>query len=792
MLKLYKILFLVAPAFLHKGRKMDFEFVPHIGQADDAEKDIKGDCCETVDNLLNSDKGEGGFRLGSCYFDMEKLPYPAPRKKYGKRFSYSDFYKHLKREHITEIPVKSLPLSVRSLNGLNKAKICTLKELLSTPIETIQAIPGLGRKSLDEIIEVRGKYLHTLPLYDYILTDKRAAQKTTYYFLRKIGVIPQPITTAKENDCIAARVNEIVEDLGADFCLSVFDDLQSAKRLYHAVREISAQASCLSCAETIAELIGRLNKKIQNAATLPLAEAYCRARCLCEEKRELLTQLLGTCATVTDISQKRFYLCDIAYGLIMDFLGWLSFDIDELGIRLINRAVNKKRYLLSILDMRSRGLTLEAIGCKASVSRERVRQCEAYAVKRLNAADEKPYFMDLVSAILKGEQYITDEDFLSVFRFKGKEILLYLFKLAELDNYEYDKELGMFTREPISLKKAELKKQFAGLPAFLLNKEWPDEINRIAKANGIPYKLAEKAGLAVFKKQKKYYAKRSVILKDVYERILLDHYPNGIKLYEPEAHARIRELAQKTFGDIKLPQNNRALDARIADVAVLWDRGTYIHPSYIKLDKELMAKIDNYIRNMPRTAISYAELFSIFRDELAAKTNITNRYALQGAIKHTLKDKYYSIKDAISKSPVAKLDFEIDEFVKKHGIVTKAKLMEEFKGLRDSAIFQIINRCPEIISVSNARYIHASALNLKEDDYRIKDLIKKHIRISPLSSKQLMNILLVSDKGFLQRNNITDHYKLYGILSYMFRDEFYFSRPFIAQKGEKSLKGRRC
>ena len=60
---------------------MDFEFVPHIGQADDAEKDIKGDCCETVDNLLNSDKGEGGFRLGSCYFDMEKLPYPAPQKE---------------------------------------------------------------------------------------------------------------------------------------------------------------------------------------------------------------------------------------------------------------------------------------------------------------------------------------------------------------------------------------------------------------------------------------------------------------------------------------------------------------------------------------------------------------------------------------------------------------------------------------------------------------------------------------------------------------------------------------
>jgi DNA-directed RNA polymerase subunit alpha len=54
-------------------------------------------------------------------------------------------------------PVKSLNLSVRAQNALEKNGVVTVEELEAMTAEQIKNLDGLGEKSVNEILEVLGK-----------------------------------------------------------------------------------------------------------------------------------------------------------------------------------------------------------------------------------------------------------------------------------------------------------------------------------------------------------------------------------------------------------------------------------------------------------------------------------------------------------------------------------------------------------------------------------------------------------------------------------------------------------
>jgi len=68
------------------------------------------------------------------------------------------------------------------------------------------------------------------------------------------------------------------------------------------------------------------------------------------------------------------------------------------------------------------------------------------------------------------------------------------------------------------------------------------------------------------------YHRSRLTLVRIYEDILKKYYPNGIWVYNDEEIDEFRKHVKNDYGDIKLPENNRAIMARITYVSILRNR----------------------------------------------------------------------------------------------------------------------------------------------------------------------------------------------------------------------------
>lgn len=78
------------------------------------------------------------------------------------------------------------------------------------------------------------------------------------------------------------------------------------------------------------------------------------------------------------------------------------------------------------------------------------------------------------------------------------------------------------------------------------------------------------------------YCRGSLTLQTIYEYILKNYYPKGIKLYEDKEIEKFKARIWELFGNIRLPKSAKAISARIVDIGVLYDREfIYTNPMFI-------------------------------------------------------------------------------------------------------------------------------------------------------------------------------------------------------------------
>ena len=124
-------------------------------------------------------------------------------------------------------------------------------------------------------------------------------------------------------------------------------------------------------------------------------------------------------------------------------------------------------------------------------------------------------------------------------------------------------------------------------------------------------------------------------LAAMYSLVLKKYYPNGIKLYNDSETRRFRHYVHKLFGNVYLPENNRAIAVRLADLTILCDKGKRILPDSVMIPRELLAKIHDAILQSEQPEIMFKDLFEQFKNELLLNTNISNRYFLQGLLRYS-------------------------------------------------------------------------------------------------------------------------------------------------------------
>lgn len=689
-----------------------------------------------------------------------------------------------------------LNLSVRSSNALRNAGIKTISQLFALDAEALCQIKNIGELSVKEIISAKERYSYNnFDIQLYSETPLLQNRKHLSAVLR--SCIEDVLDQKQLQEHIVQHLSKEDSKIMNDTIISIGiagNEIALAAYKYPAKiipvinmlnvfsQQVSEEKELLDyfCCIPIYRLNNRLHPYIDS-----MNPASAKAVII-------ISSLLQNIVTVEDItgvfSEIKGYSQRDALTKLLSFL---SLDVTGYMDNAISNVLVNDERAAHVLRSRCNNCTLQEIAEQIGVTRERVRQIESKAMRHLRARISKSGIdkIAFIGADLNDDEVLTLDEITNYM--KGADnapIIARLFKEDGFSKkYKYVVALNAFVKKDSSNNTANAFEAIRNLPVLIHSSDVKDILKRTSESKNIPLEMLEIEFDNMYKTSKNIRHKGSLSLLLVYDYILEKYYPSGIKPNNNAEMKQLREVICDVFGDIGISDNNRAICARIADFSILCDRGTYIHPKYVVIDESLLNEINNYISTNSRITISFNELFAEFKDKLLSSSNISNRYFLQGILRYRFGPSFYFTKDYISKEAGTSINTELEEFVLERGTVNKREIFERFAGITDMMLLTRMGATSNIIVLDNGYYMHASLLDIESEDYRIREIINEQIALVPVSSRKLLQTLWLTNPDFLTRNNISDSGKLFGVLHYMFCDEFTFSRPYLAPLGKSDL-----
>jgi len=481
---------------------------------------------------------------------------------------------------------------------------------------------------------------------------------------------------------------------------------------------------------------------------------------------------------------------EAALNFAIPFVKWLKFDVTAL-CQPMRDCLEKQRYNAQfVFKQRMLGETLEAVGSIMGVTRERIRQIEKKVSQIIthsyNAQKNDHDILATIYALRGGDTVLRYDEIAAQVGDADAQMIWYLAKkdLINCETYHFSHQINAVVFGDESEHVA-LSSLLAELPVFIEKSEMPHYVADLVEKYGVAEELLRMQLRSTYKRAGKFYHRGRLTVVFMCDYILRTRFPNGYKISDESDQQRFLSYISEIF-EQKGRMTARALDAKIGKVGVLIDRGKYIHHSYIDVDKEIINDVNAYIENSPRVVLSYIELFDTFSERFSG-TQINNRYSLQGVLK-LLSCPFVMRKDYVTKESDVSLDSEFERFVEQSGRVHKSVLLEEFNGLSEINIGFFCQRLTSIVVLDGGYYMHSSQLNISEDDYdEQRKFLLTAYSDTPASTRVLYNEYMMRFTDFMIRNNIESQGNLFGVLQYMFRREFFFSRPYISLSSDIDL-----
>ena len=690
-------------------------------------------------------------------------------------------------DNYKDILIEDMRFSERTYQRLKQIQCATALDLLKCSNKMLFRITGFGIKCYNEVIS-KIMDLKKDTTNHIILLDNVQIKHGPVYVRPDLGIALELLLQGNQVDTLHSSLTQdeqtiynrfiaAIDDLGVEICKVAYFTPEKVQSITLALDDYCTKYVTIRCREKVLlNLFKDINPKLTRSPLYPLVMAFSGIH----EQREFILDCFHSTKYVWQI-QNCFEMIakdPKIYKSLLPFLDFLKYSSQSLFDDKM-AGIFKKDNHQQILACRAQGGTLEDAAKILGVSREGARQIEKnvqYAFDRANR-HQRPIW--LLCAELGGKLIIEEDVLFNEADCKSK-ILWYLLCNSSSKYYTYNKDLRVFLLCDDASEA--IQQAIDILPDHISIKDAEAILDNISNTVNFPIELVHRLFDKQFSQNGTFYAKKRISLTSMYNYVLRQFYPHGVKLFDELEIEQFKSYITKTFGDVKFPPTNRAIDARVANIAVLCNRGAYIHECYVNIPDKMIEKINDYINNSPRIAFSFLELFEIFKDELLLCSNISNRYFLQGVLKLKLGNKYRFNRDYISKSAERSIDQEIVDFIVRRGEVSKVEIRSAFSGVSEAMLFQIIMRCPEIICIDSNLYMHDTLLNIEELDYSMSDFISKHIVNMPISSRKLFEYMSGSYSDFIFRNDINTHSKLFGILKYMFGSEYRFSRPYIARK----------
>ena len=245
-----------------------------------------------------------------------------------------------------------------------------------------------------------------------------------------------------------------------------------------------------------------------------------------------------------------------------------------------------------------------------------------------------------------------------------------------------------------------------------------------------------------------------------------------------------RYIAIEEYGCTNLPENNRAISARLSDIGILCGRGKYRPKKKSYISKELAEKIHRYIVDSPSIIFMTNTLFNVFEDELL-KFGVDNKYYLQGVLRELCDSEFVFRRDYISKDEsVTSLYVEIVQYIKRFSYpISKEDIKNAFPGVTEIVI-SFATSDANVINLFG-KYIHGSRLNLSDSDkIYFERVLRKFVTGDKVwHYKELYDFIERDDLDLLRKLFIYFPTSLFSVLEYLFKGQYQFKRPFIARNG---------
>lgn len=435
-----------------------------------------------------------------------------------------------------------------------------------------------------------------------------------------------------------------------------------------------------------------------------------------------------------------------------------------------------------------RKLTLDQLGSKNNVTRERVRQVENQTIKKIVAFYNKvdipeKYIFDYCFNCCCDDSllYCEVDRFMSLVKNDDYAALLILSAYNDNSPYRLDPEYGIIYDKRLTT----------------IDELVNQALNRLSKIFS-----AKKQKLSSFEARvvKKFYVKKgndSYVIKGFTAISMLNYFvdkyfPDGFsisQLHENEDYLKLISHMKEDGGFVKgawTPRNVAALFERDPE-ATLIDRGRYqLTKKCATLPTDLLNRIIKYIsENAP--IIYYITIYTHFEDELKA-LNIDNYFYLKGLLDPHLPIKFHSKRNyiQIGDSKVTAVDEVISYMRSFKGAFTLEHLKERYKGVKTYTFMQYayIERKKGLMFLPSYHFCYIGNVGISDETkneyyHFLKDLFKEfHVQL--LTSAKVFTLLKERRSDILEGLKIVnDGYILFSVTEQLFADKLFFRRPYF-------------
>ena len=678
------------------------------------------------------------------------------------------------------LSISGAGFSIRTEKRLLRNGILSISDLSNRSESELRKIKGFGQKCVDEVNQCLASLSNVLPSSD----------KT----IRNYAIASNEIKELyKYKDAIfSGNVNSIDKSSLSSTAINMLSNLEKAynilgEELIELLEEEDSKEYLMYCVDSfrkqfgIFEKISSLLKSIPSNRLAMYAKSYIYLYTKnTDDRNKLLSMFKSEDSTLGEID---FNAVVNDYHTAYSFLKWCSFNVYQETKEFLIQLEAKSNRMIDIINMRANGRSLQEVGDELDLTRERVRQIESKAIDLFGKWNSNMHILNKICVDREDDEVLTPVELEEYFGDRT-EFLLYLLQRQETDDYVYDKNMNVFLIGDgrVSEKCSQFLDEIPDIiPCAKLN-----YYIGFAEDKGIAEEYFSKAFNDSYKSSGKVFHRNRLSLSKVYSVIMKKYYSDGIHVYDDDTLNQFRMKVIHEFGEINLPENNRAISARLADIGILCGRGMYKPKCDFYISKELTNSIDRYIDNSEFGVIPINTLFTIFKQDLLS-FGIDNSYYLQGILHELLGDKYIWKRDYILKNSDADSFYrEIYRMIKdSDSPVDKSSLVLKFPGITEV----VLNYATHQNGILNffGKYVHISNLNIKDvHKYYYKSVVKKNLEENEIvNCRDIYSYIEKDNPTYLSSFGIYNQFSLFSVLENIFDGQFELNRPLIGKAGCK-------